>query len=909
MKTIHIKLIHLMLITCTLMIILIPQPQSLLAQDGTVTGSMGHPDDAYLEFTLTGADLKLREGTTNHYEGPWTGGPITLSGKMIVTRSSDPIKGGSVSYARLYGYLVDQSHMFKWPQDENFVLVQNRTETQEASITYNVPADYNQPTVEGKVEVEICGANACGKLEFFFHIDMTAERQQPAPSPTPDNCVWKLKKDLPKISTSPAFDDVAILAQGTNLFMSAEGLSITHTWKPFPDVLIPGEQLDSEIVAEWAADRSLTLDKPCDIKTSIDVNFDNYLETGNSGVNLNLEPNGYFFEPFNYQVPTGRPGDGLWLTIKGETCLGSGSADYVYFYSCPRTGPDTPQKLEPKPCAGDSGARFTEFDGQVLVFCGTDPEDENPAERDMVLLCNHHIKTYGNSSAIVGFTDMSTFTMKPRSEVILDTCEPRKSNLAILWGNIKVNVRQMIEKGTLDVTMNQAVAGIKGTVFVAEETGETSILKVIEGEMWFQSLATGEMVDVVAGQMVSADDTGLSPITTFDVAAELATWPDDQNLDWSDFTRPSQTSWLGRLLPDFLRNPPLWVGILVLLFGLAGLGLFAFLVFNRSVNKNEASKQSSKAVRIVLLTGLVSISCLVSLCGVGGLYLNLSQPKSAADQTLLDQPQSSLAQTEIALGFQQTQIAQALQATAMAQPTDVPLSSDAPVETVTSTLAPAEQPVDVLAPTVELSSPDKPLTGAQFLTDRGFMDDFSSDALGWQVKDDGTTILRYEKEAYRFILQEKRGFEAVYLPVAFHPKDILFEVQGPANAHEGTFGVICQLQDAENYYYVDFDFQAGRYAIQQVVNGELVPLTIGSDYWLSSSAFSQPATAVNRIYIGCYLGDIQLNINDEVVDIVFIEQPFTKTGPAAFFLYTYEDMTNPNFQVLIDNVEAYDPVQ
>ncbi|MGI6741094.1 MAG: FecR domain-containing protein [Brevefilum sp.] len=765
MKTIHIKLIHLMLITCTLMIILIPQPQSLLAQDGTVTGSMGHPDDAYLEFTLTGADLKLREGTTNHYEGPWTGGPITLSGKMIVTRSSDPIKGGSVSYARLYGYLVDQSHMFKWPQDENFVLVQNRTETQEASITYNVPADYNQPTVEGKVEVEICGANACGKLEFFFHIDMIAERQQTTPVET-------------------------------------------------------------------------------------------------------LEPTTQIWEP-------------------------------VYNR---RSDP-------PLPCAGDSGARFTEFDGQVLVFCGTDPEDENPAERDMVLLCNHHIKTYGNSSAIVGFTDMSTFTMKPRSEVILDTCEPRKSNLAILWGNIKVNARQMIEKGTLDVTMNQAVAGIKGTVFVAEETGETSILKVIEGEMWFQSLATGEMVDVVAGQMVSADDTGLSPITTFDVAAELATWPDDQNLDWSDFTRPSQTSWLGRLLPDFLRNPPLWVGILVLLFGLAGLGLFAFLVFNRSVNKNEASKQSSKAVRIVLLTGLVSISCLVSLCGVGGLYLNLSQSKSAAVQTSLDQSQSSLSQTETALGIQQTQIALALQATALAQPTDVPLSADEPDEAVPPAMPPTEQPVDIPEPTADLSSPDKPLTGSQYLTDHRFVDDFSSEALGWQVKDDGVTVLRYENQAYRFILQEKRGFKAVYLPVAFHPKDILFEVQGPANAHEGTFGVICQLQDAENYYYVDFDFQAGRYAIQQVVNGELVPLTIGSDYWLSSSAFSQPATAVNRIYIGCYLGDIQLNINDEVVDIVFIEQPFTKTGPAAFFLYTYEDMTNPNFQVLIDNVEAYDPVQ
>ena len=41
------------------------------------------------------------------------------------------------------------------------------------------------------------------------------------------------------------------------------------------------------------------------------------------------------------------------------------------------------------------------------------------------------------------------------------------------------------------------------------------------------------------------------------------------------------------------------------------------------------------------------------------------------------------------------------------------------------------------------------LTGEQRLDDHSFYDDFSSDALGWPVFDDGKTIIRYENEAYR----------------------------------------------------------------------------------------------------------------------------------------------------------------
>jgi hypothetical protein len=66
------------------------------------------PGDAYLEFSISGGDLRLREGTAASYEGPWSGGPITFSGKTIVTRPA-----GIKSYVTMKANLADQS--VEWP--------------------------------------------------------------------------------------------------------------------------------------------------------------------------------------------------------------------------------------------------------------------------------------------------------------------------------------------------------------------------------------------------------------------------------------------------------------------------------------------------------------------------------------------------------------------------------------------------------------------------------------------------------------------------------------------------------------------------------------------------------------------------------------------------------------------------
>lgn len=98
------------------------------------------------------------------------------------------------------------------------------------------------------------------------------------------------------------------------------------------------------------------------------------------------------------------------------------------------------------------------------------------------------------------------------------------SQFKLLVGNLWVNVKKMLKDGSMDIEMSQAVAGIKGTTFVLEEDGETSILKVIEGMVEFTSKVTGESILVEGGETVSATEDGLGEVGKFDVNAEMAGW-------------------------------------------------------------------------------------------------------------------------------------------------------------------------------------------------------------------------------------------------------------------------------------------------------------------------------------------------------------------------------------------------
>ena len=204
------------------------------------------------------------------------------------------------------------------------------------------------------------------------------------------------------------------------------------------------------------------------------------------------------------------------------------------------------------------------------------------------------------------------------------------------------------------------------------------------------------------------------------------------------------------------------------------------------------------------------------------------------------------------------------------------------------------------------------LTGEQRLDDHSLYDDFSSDALGWPVFDDGRTILKYENEAYSFQITEPEYIDWAYFPVNFIPYEIWFDVQGLPGQQDGTFGIFCQYQDVDNHYYVELDLQSNSYIIAQYLNGEDIPLTkqntVGQ-FWYETDAFKSSPEDVNRIGVSCYLDSITLFINDKLVGQVDVQQPFDTSGEAAFFVYTFSYAGENGYKVFFDNVETYQPVQ
>ncbi len=176
-----------------------------------------------------------------------------------------------------------------------------------------------------------------------------------------------------------------------------------------------------------------------------------------------------------------------------------------------------------------SSARFGDLFGQVEVNIpqsdGTyDEEEWNSAKTDMDLPPGTRIIVREKSGLILILPDnQTTITVGPDTEIILVSPDPQ-SMISLPWGMLKANVQKMMKDGSMEIEMSQAVAGIKGTQFILNETKTESSVKVIEGTVKFTSKSTGESVDVGKGESVTATPQGLSEKIKFDPAEEEKNW-------------------------------------------------------------------------------------------------------------------------------------------------------------------------------------------------------------------------------------------------------------------------------------------------------------------------------------------------------------------------------------------------
>jgi hypothetical protein len=248
--------------------------------------------------------------------------------------------------------------------------------------------------------------------------------------------------------------------------------------------------------------------------------------------------------------------------------------------------------------------------------------------------------------------------------------------------------------------------------------------------------------------------------------------------------------------------------------------------------------------------------------------------------------------------------------------TDAPAPSPTDLPTATDLVEPTDLPAPTEAPpTLTEAVPteeDDGMTGNQYQDEFSIFDDFSSNALEWPEYDDGITILQYENGAYSFQITEPDFFDWAYAPVDFWPNAIQFDVWGLPGVQEGTFGVFCQFQDIDNYYFVEIDLETHEFLMAQYLAGEYIPLTIPDEngqYWLSAEPLRPFPDDVNRIDLSCYQDFMVLVINDALVYHATITDPFPTPGEMAFFVYTFSTARPEGYKVFFDNVSVQQVVE
>ncbi len=197
------------------------------------------------------------------------------------------------------------------------------------------------------------------------------------------------------------------------------------------------------------------------------------------------------------------------------------------------SAPETPETSDNEKVPVDSGARFSGMTGQVEWRADDDPDGWKLCKPGTKLPVFAHIRTQDSSSAIISFPGMSTFVLKENSEVVIDSPPEKESKIKLVAGNIWVNLKKMVNDGSMSIEMNQAVAGIKGTTFVASETNGVSGIKVIEGKIAIKALNGDETVDIIGGETANVDISGKIVKDDFDIFTEQNTWDNADKIDFA----------------------------------------------------------------------------------------------------------------------------------------------------------------------------------------------------------------------------------------------------------------------------------------------------------------------------------------------------------------------------------------
>lgn len=178
------------------------------------------------------------------------------------------------------------------------------------------------------------------------------------------------------------------------------------------------------------------------------------------------------------------------------------------------------------PCfaAEDSGIKFSDLHGEVTVRPDANEDVWDLAELSTKLNVLDHVKTAQDSGAILSMLDMTTFVVKPESEIIITVPSGQDSKISLVTGDIWVNVKKIVTDGSLEVEMNQAVAGIKGTNITCSTSRDEDRIQVLRGVAEVLIRETREKVTVAEGEELVVKTGGKTEKVEIDVSAEQKKW-------------------------------------------------------------------------------------------------------------------------------------------------------------------------------------------------------------------------------------------------------------------------------------------------------------------------------------------------------------------------------------------------
>jgi hypothetical protein len=183
-----------------------------------------------------------------------------------------------------------------------------------------------------------------------------------------------------------------------------------------------------------------------------------------------------------------------------------------------------------------------------------------------------------------------------------------------------------------------------------------------------------------------------------------------------------------------------------------------------------------------------------------------------------------------------------------------------------------------------------------------YRDDFSDDSSGWAVDSDDTGSVGYAAGEYFFTITKEKWFTWSHPEENF--SDIRIEVtvrdlsDNSGGLEPSTFGLICNYQDDQNFYYAGFGAD-GYYAVVKVEDNEDKFLSDPVDnQWVQSDTITQGAASY-KLELECAKGQIALFVDGE--EIASASDSTYTGGDIGMFVLTFD---NPNAEVHFDDLRV-----